>query len=62
MFGSVVVLSYLMMAALLALQYISNKKLATLQFQNCQVTDQRIALILNIIQGIKQIKIRMQEN
>jgi hypothetical protein len=26
------------------------------------MTDQRIALISNIIKGIKQIKIRMQEN
>lgn len=59
MFGPVVILSYIMMAALLLLQYVSNKKLAILQYQNFQVTDQRIALVLNIIHGIKQIKIRM---
>jgi ABC-type siderophore export system fused ATPase/permease subunit len=35
MYGSVVILCYLTMLALLALQYVSNKKLATLQYQNC---------------------------
>ena len=62
MYGNVIILCYLCMAALLLLQYYSNKKLAALQFQHCQVTDQRIALISNIIKGIKQVKMRLQEN
>lgn len=62
MYGPVVILCYLTMLGLLALQYVSNKRLANLQFENCKVTDQRIAIISDMIKGIKQIKIRMQEN
>lgn len=62
MYGSVVVLCYITMAGLLLIQYFSNKKLADLQFDNCQVTDQRIAQISNVIKGIKQVKMQLQES
>jgi hypothetical protein len=41
------------MGALLFLQYFSNKKLASLQFENFRNTDLRISLISNVIKGIK---------
>lgn len=62
MFGSVIIVCYVAMAALLFLQYSSNKTLANLQFENMQYTDQRIGMLKNIIRGIKQVKLRLQEN
>ena len=62
MYGSVVILCYVTMALLLVLQYWSNKKLAELQYENKAQTDKRIALVQNIIKGIRQVKIRMQES
>lgn len=62
MYGRVVILCYVTMALLLLLQYWSNKKLAQLNYDKKAETDKRIALVQNIIKGIKQVKIRMQEN
>lgn len=62
MYGSIIILCYIMMAGLLALQYFSNKKLASLQFSRCQVTDERIGILQTIIRGIRQVKLRLQEN
>ena len=62
MYGRVIILCYATMALLLVLQYWSNKKLAQLNYEKKAQTDKRIALVQNIIKGIKQVKIRMQEN
>lgn len=62
MYGPVVMISYVIMGGLLYLQYSSNKKLADLQFENCQVTDKRISLVSHVVKGIKQVKIGLQEN
>lgn len=62
MYGRVVIMCYVTMALLLVLQYWSNKKLAQLNYDKKAETDKRIALVQNIIKGIKQVKIRMQEN
>jgi ABC-type bacteriocin/lantibiotic exporter with double-glycine peptidase domain len=59
MYGWVAILCYVVMAMLLALQFYSNKYLANLQYSNCAVTDKRIALISNVIRGIKQVKMRL---
>lgn len=53
MYGKVVILCYVTMALLLVLQYWSNKKLAQLNYDKKAQTDKRIALVQNIIKGIK---------
>jgi hypothetical protein len=49
------------MVGLLALQYFSNKKIASLQYILKKQTDSRIQYISQVIQGIRQIKCRVQE-
>lgn len=62
MYGSVILVCYLAMFLLLLLQYFSNKVLATLQYEKMQLTDQRIGLLKTVIRGIRQVKLRLQEN
>lgn len=62
MYGSVILVCYLAMLLLLLLQYFSNKVLANLQFEKMQLTDQRIGLLKTVIRGIRQVKLRLQEN
>lgn len=57
-----ILLSYLAMLGLLALQYFSNKRISVLQYSLKKLTDSRIQYISQVILGIKHIKCRAQES
>lgn len=60
-FGGVIVVCYISMAGLLAMQYFSNNYLAKLQTQSLGLSDSRVAFIAQILIGIKSIKTRLLE-
>ena len=61
MYGSVVIVCYLSMAALLALQYYTNKYLAKIKYESLTYADKRIQLLSHVLKGIRSIKCRILE-
>ena len=62
MFGGTILVCYLGMLCLLAVQILSNKILKALQLRFMKFGDERIKFISKIIQGIRAIKVNVQEN
>lgn len=62
MYGYVVVVCYLAMGGLLAMQCFTNKRIAKLQFASLTLADSRIQLLSQVVKGIKTVKCRLLES
>ena len=61
MFGYIVVVCYVAMGFLLAMQYYTNNCIAKLQYSALTTADRRIQFLSQILKGIKTIKCRVLE-